>query len=148
MYDSDSYDRVEEWLTNNGIDFHDCCAACDALLADIFFSIAYPNVSDVSEVKLPEKTADKDIGNLQLSETDKTLLKDFHVDFDSILEKCIASNQAEVWFTGSLTTKVNGLYYGFTLTEIMDFWHGSLGIILRFPEESSHRLKNWNTMEI
>lgn len=111
MYDSDSYDRVEEWLTKNRIDFHDCCAACDALLADIFFGIAYPNVSDGSEVKLPEKTADKDTGNLQLSETDKTLLKDFHVDFDSILEKCIASNQAEVWLTGSLTTKVNGLYY-------------------------------------
>lgn len=110
MYQSDSYDRIEEWLTNSGIEFHDCCAACDTLLADIFFTIAYPNATDTSEVKLPDKnTADGDI-SFQLSENDKDLLKNFHIDFDSILEKCIASNQAEVWFTGSLSTKVNGLY--------------------------------------
>lgn len=110
MYQSDSYDRIEEWLTNCGIEFHDCCAACDTLLADIFFSIAFPTVSDGSEVTLPEKNTNVDTSDSQLSDNDKELLKDFHIDFDSILEKCIASNQAEVWFTSGLATKVNGLY--------------------------------------
>lgn len=110
MYQSDSYDRIEEWLTNCGIEFHDCCTACDTLLADIFFSIAFPNISDGSEVTLPEKNTGVAEDNSQLSNNDKELLKDFHIDFDSILEKCIASNQAEVWFTNSLATKVNGLY--------------------------------------
>ena len=110
MYQSDSYDRIEEWLTNNGVDFHDCCAACDTLLSDIFFSIAYPNVSDGSEVNLPEKNTFEDTDSIHLSENDRNLLKDFHVDFDSILEKCIASNHAEVWFTGTLSTQINRLY--------------------------------------
>ena len=112
MYQSDSYERIEEWLTNCEIEFHDCCAACDTLLADIFFSIAFPNASDSSEVILPEKNINADTSDSQLSDNDKELLKDFHVDFDSILEKCIASNQSEVWFTSSLTTKVNALYNG------------------------------------
>lgn len=110
MYQSDSYDRIEEWLTNSGIEFHDACAACDTLLADIFFKIAFPNVADSSEVKIPDKNLSGEDDSSHLSENDRNLLKDFHVDFDSILEKCIASDQAEVWFTGSLTTKVNGLY--------------------------------------
>ena len=110
MYQSDSYDRIEEWLTNSGIEFHDCCVACDTLLLDIFFAIAFPNVTDGSEVKIPAKSpADKE-RSTQLSEPDRNLLKDFHIDFDSILEKCIANNQSEVWFTSSLTTKVNDLY--------------------------------------
>ena len=110
MYKSDSYDRIEEWLTSSGIEFHDCCVACDTLLADILFSIAFPNISGASEVILPEKTTDVDDGDSQLSENDRKLLKDFHIDFDSILEKCIASSQAEVWFTGNLAAKISNLY--------------------------------------
>ena len=110
MYQSDSYDRIEEWLTDSGIDFHDCSAACDALLEDILFSIAFPNVSDGSEVKIPEKSPSDEDGSSQLSENDRKLLKDFHIDFDNILEKCIASSQAEVWFTGNLASKVRNLY--------------------------------------
>lgn len=110
MYQSDSYDRIEEWLTNSGIDFHDCCAACDTLLADILFCIAFPNVSDGSEVKIPEKSPADEDGPSHLSENDRKLLKDFHIDFDSILEKCIRSSQAEVWFTGNLAAKISNLY--------------------------------------
>ena len=110
MYQSDSYDRIEEWLTNSGIDFHDCCAACDTLLADILFSIAFPNVSDGSEVKIPEKSHADENGSSKLSENDRKLLKDFHIDFDGILEKCIRSSKAEVWFTGNLATKFSNLY--------------------------------------
>ncbi len=110
MYQSDSYDRVEEWLTNSGIEYHDCCAACDNLLSDIFFRIAYPNVTDGSEVKLPDKSpADEGISS-QLSENDRSLLTDFHIDFDSILKKCIEGGQSEVWFTDSLSKKIDNLY--------------------------------------
>lgn len=110
MYQSDSYDQIEEWLTDSGVDFQDCSAACDTLLVDIFFSIAFPNVSDGSEVEIPDKGIADGESSSQLSDSDKALLKDFHINFDSILEKCIASDQAEVWFTGSLTAKVNSLY--------------------------------------
>ncbi len=107
---SDSYERVEDWLINNEIDFHDCCTACDTLLTDIFFAIAFPNATDGSEVKIPDKdTTNSDVPSW-LSENDKTLLKDFHIDFDSILEKCIEGGQSEVWFTNSLIKKVDCLY--------------------------------------
>ena len=52
----------------------------------------------------------EDSDTLQLSDNDKELLKDFHIDFDSILEKCVSSNEAEVWFTNNLATKIHGLY--------------------------------------
>ena len=45
-----------------------------------------------------------------MSENDKTLLKDFHIDFDSILKKCIEGGQSEVWFTDSLAKNVDSLY--------------------------------------
>ncbi len=110
MYQADSFEKVEKWLTNNGIEFYDCCAACDTLLEDILFDIAYPNAVDGSEVKIPDKSPTDDAATFQLSGSDKNLLKDFHVDFDSILEKCIESGQAEVWFTSNLTKKVDSLY--------------------------------------
>ena len=110
MYSADAYDKIEEWLTNNGIEFNDGCTACDTLLADIFFNIAYPNTTDGLEIKIPEKTSSDSSDFQQLTENDQNLLKDFHVDFDSVLEKCIASDQAEVWFTNILSVKVNKLY--------------------------------------
>lgn len=110
MFEQDTFDKIEKWLDAKGIEFYDVCEACDTLLETIFFSIANPAASNGTEVKLPDKsTADSNTSS-QLSEGDKKLLKDFHVDFDSIMEECIASSQAVVWFTGSLTTKVNSLY--------------------------------------
>lgn len=107
MCAQDTHYKIEEWLNANDIEFYDVCAACDDLLENIFLNIAHP---DNSDVKLPEKGAKENTGSSHLTEHDKNLLKEFHIDFDSILEKCIASNQAEVWFTGSLATKVNNLY--------------------------------------
>lgn len=106
----DSFERVEDWLTENGVEFSDCSAACDSLLTDIFFSIAYPNASDSSEVKLPDKSPANGEASSQLSENDNIMLKDFHIDFDSILEKCIEGGQSEVWFTNGLNKKVDSLY--------------------------------------
>lgn len=110
IYAADAYDKIEEWLTNSGVEFTDGCAACDTLLTDIFFNIAYPNAEDGAGIKLPEKNAAENSKFQQLSENDRNLLKDFHVDFDSVLEKCIESDQAEVWFTSSLSAKIDRLY--------------------------------------
>ena len=111
MYKQDTYDKIEEWLTDNSIEFNDVCAACDNLLETIFFDIAYPNASSGSEVKLPQADKTKDnTGSKYLTENDRDLLKDFCIDFDSILEKCITNDQAEVWFTGRLSTKIDDLF--------------------------------------
>ena len=107
MCAQDTHYKIEEWLNDKDIEFYDVCAACDDLLENIFLNIAHPENSDV---KLPEKDMVEGSDTLQLSDNDKELLKDFHIDFDSILEKCVSSNEAEVWFTNSLATKVNGLY--------------------------------------
>lgn len=103
----DIHYKIEEWLNDKDIEFYDVCAACDDLLENIFLNIASP---EGSGVKLPEKDTADGADSSQLSESDKTLLKDFHIDFDSILKKCIESGQSEVWFTDSLAKKVNNLY--------------------------------------
>lgn len=110
MYAADAYDKIEEWLTNIGIEFNDVCVACDTLLADIFFTIAYPNAGDGFAVKIPEKHAADSTVSQQLTQDDRDLLKDFHVDFDSVLAKCIANDQAEVWFTSTLVAKIDKIY--------------------------------------
>lgn len=110
MYEQDTYHKIEEWLNASDIEFYDVCAACDDLLENIFLSIAHPNASDGPAVHLPAKDAKEKTASSHLTENDKKLLKEFHIDFDSILEKCIASDQAEVWFSGSIATKVNNLY--------------------------------------
>lgn len=107
MCAQDTHYKIEEWLNEKGIEFYDVCAACDDLLENIFLSIASP---EDSGVKLPKKDTTNGAASSQLSDNDKELLKDFHIDFDSILEKCIEGGQAEVWFTSGLTQKVDSLY--------------------------------------
>lgn len=103
----DIHYKIEEWLNDKDIEFYDVCAACDDLLENIFLNIASP---EDSGVKLPEKDTADGADSSQLSENDKTLLKDFHIDFDSILKKCIEGGQSEVWFTDSLSKKIDNLY--------------------------------------
>lgn len=110
MYEMDAYDKVDSWLETKGIEFNDECAACDTLLTDIFFYIAYPGAADGSEVELPKKAPGDGSKSLRLTENDMSLLKEFHIDFDSILEKCIRSDQSEVWFTRGLSRKIDRLY--------------------------------------
>lgn len=103
----DIHYKIEEWLNDKDIEFYDVCAACDDLLENIFLNIASP---EDSGVKLPEKDTAGGADSSQLSEDDKTLLKDFHIDFDGILKKCIEGGQSEVWFTDSLSKKIDNLY--------------------------------------
>lgn len=110
MYQQDSYDRIEEWLTASEIECYDVCTACDVLLENIFLNIAQPDTANNSPVHLPDKNATGTESSLQLTDNDKDLLKEFCIDFDSILEKCIKTDQLEVWFTGVLIAKINSLY--------------------------------------
>jgi len=103
----DIHYKIEEWLNDKDIEFYDVCAACDDLLETIFLSIASP---EDSGIKLPEKDTADGADSSQLSKSDQTLLKDFHIDFDSILKKCIEGGQSEVWFTDSLSKKIDNLY--------------------------------------
>ena len=80
----DIHYKIEEWLNDKDIEFYDVCAACDDLLETIFLNIASP---EESGVKIPEKETADGAESSQLSDNDKELLKDFHIDFDSILEK-------------------------------------------------------------
>lgn len=122
MYQQDTYDRIEEWLNGNSIEFNDVCDACDILLESIFFNIAYPNASDGPAVILPPATNLKgNTGSQQLTENDKKLLKDFRIDFDSILEKCITNDQAEVWFTCRLSVEIDNLYVDKWKSRVAEF---------------------------
>ncbi len=110
MQKQDTFDRVESWLSENGIDFYDVCVTCDELLEKIFLYLATPNASEGDEIQLPEKSPVEEADSQHLTETDSKLLKEFCIDFDNILEKCIASDPSEVWFTGRLAVKINSLY--------------------------------------
>ena len=85
MYEQDTYDKIEDWLKVKGIEFNNVCAACDTLLETIFFNIANPVAIDGSEVKIPEKTPADENGSSQLSEDDRQLLKDLHIELERIL---------------------------------------------------------------
>ncbi len=113
MSDEDSFEDVEEWLTDNNIEFDDVCDSCDELLQEIMFSIAYPDAIKGNEVTLPPsyKALTEDNSGLEhLSENDRKLLKSFRIDFDSTLRKCIISDMPEAWFTGRISGKIESLY--------------------------------------
>ena len=110
MYRQDTFDRIEKWLSDKDIEFNDVCAACDDLLERIFLDIAHPNASVGSDIYLPTKDIKATTGSSLLSEKDKKILKEFHIDFDSILEKCIAIDHTEVWYIGKIAPKIDSLY--------------------------------------
>jgi len=110
MYQQDTYDRIEEWLNANNIEFFDVCAACDTLLENIFLNIAQPNIAEGATVHLPEKSNTEKATTSQLTANDKELLKAFHIDFDSIVKKYIVSDKAEIWFIGNSSAKIDDLF--------------------------------------
>lgn len=62
------------------------------------------------EIEIPDKSPSDDYSTSHFSEKDGSLLNDFHTDFDSLIEKCIANNQTDVLFAATLTSNVNSLY--------------------------------------
>lgn len=63
-----------------------------------------------NEIAIPKNSPSDDNSSVCLSENDKSLLSDFHNDFDAIIEKCIANNQVGILLTTSLSSKINSLY--------------------------------------
>ena len=109
----DTFDKIEDWLAENDIEFDDVSEKCDELLHEIFFYIAYPEATKGSEVTIPpaDETAAKCDSRLEyLSENDQKLLYSFRIDFDSTLRKCITSDMPEAWFTGRVSEKIENLY--------------------------------------
>jgi hypothetical protein len=110
MYDQDTFIEVEDWLKSINIEFTDTSVACDDLLESIFFNIGYPNAPGDADIKIPEKNTEARAESSHLTEHDRELLKEFHIDFDSILEKFIMNGQAGAVFVGGLPAKIDDLY--------------------------------------
>lgn len=112
MTDQDTFDRIEDWLTENEIKFDDLAEKCDELLENILLKIAIPNKSNANGIDIQSAQDDsnkEESVSLNMSQNDKDLLTSFCIDYDSILENCITINEAEVWFTGKITDKITGL---------------------------------------
>ena len=92
MFQRDTFDIIEDWLSKNNIEPTDVCRACDDLLDDIFGDIDSPNVSKVPDIELPSASTKENTSCL--TEKDRKILDDFHCDFDDILNKCIKSDHA------------------------------------------------------
>ena len=108
----DTFDKIEDWLAENDIEFDDVSEKCDELLEDILFKIAFPSTDDTDALELPPAqvlpTEENPILQ-RLSENDKKQLRDFCMDYDGIIEKCITGSQADVWFTGKFSGRINTL---------------------------------------
>ena len=107
--------------------FRDILPDCDSydisqLLADLYADILREAASarrkststkeNIQDIDIPAKCASDGETVYDLSENDKTLLKDFHNDFDSTIEKCIASDHSDVLFTVCVSSKINNLFNG------------------------------------
>lgn len=105
--------------------FKDIIPGCDSfnisqklseLFADILRSAASAKRKPATkkgtlpEIEIPDKSPSDDYSTSHFSEKDRSLLNDFHSDFDSLIEKCIANNQTDVLFAATLTSNVNSLY--------------------------------------
>ena len=108
----DTFDKIEDWLAENEIEFDDVSEKCNELLGDILFKIAFPFTDDTDALELPPAQVlpiEENPILQRLSENDKKLLRDFCMDYDGIIEKCITGSQADVWFTGKFSSRINTL---------------------------------------
>lgn len=120
MFEQDTYDRIEEWLTGNSITFTDICTACDDLLETIFFHIAYPENKEGDTISLPPaEVSDENAETPQVSENDRILLGDFGSDYDEIIKKCISTDQSDVLFAAGISGKTGRLFN--------NKWRGKIG---------------------
>lgn len=111
MGDTDSYDKIEEWLNQNGITTEFVPNACAELLETIILEIINPSASDVQlppEVK--NVVLETEIGGGELSAEDQELLWDFQADYDKIITQCIGERYAEIWIAGNISKRIKSLY--------------------------------------
>ena len=111
MGDTDSYDKIEEWLNQNGITTEFVPDACAELLETIILAIINPPASDVPLPPEVEAVASEtEIGGAELSEEDQELLRDFQTDYDKIITQCIGERYAEIWIAGNISRRIKSLY--------------------------------------
>lgn len=111
MGDTDSYDKIEEWLNQSGITTEYVPDACAELLETIILEIINPPASDV---QLPPEVeaaiSGTEVAGADLSEEDQELLQDFQADYDKIIIQCIGERYAEIWIAGNISKRIKSLY--------------------------------------
>ena len=111
MGDIDSYDRIEEWMNQNGIITEFVPYACAEFLEAIILEIINPTAPDVLlPSELETVVSETEVGGDELSEADQELLRDFQADYDKIITQCIGERYAEIWIAGNLSGQIKSLY--------------------------------------
>ncbi len=111
MGDTDSYDEIEKWLSNQGITTEFVPDTCAELLEMVILGIITPPASDV---QLPPEVetaiSETEVGGTDLSEKDRELLQNFQADYDKIINQCIGERYAEIWIAGNISKRIKSLY--------------------------------------
>lgn len=111
MGDADSYDKIEEWLNQNGITTEFVPDACAELLESIILDIINPPASDVPlPPEVEAVVSETEVGGAELSAEDQELLRDFQADYDKIIMQCIGERYAEIWIAGNISRRIKSLY--------------------------------------
>lgn len=111
MGDTDSYDRIEAWLNQNGITTEFVPNACAELLETIILEIINPPASDIQlPPEVEAAVSEADVGGADLSQADQELLRDFQADYDKIFNQCMGERYAEIWITGNISKRIKSLY--------------------------------------
>ena len=114
MSDTESYDKIEEWLNQKGISDVYVPDACANLLESVILGIINPAPSTNSDVQLPSEIEGAVSGTVidgtDVSQTDKDLLQAFHTDYDKIIKQCISDNYADIWIAGNISKQITSLY--------------------------------------
>lgn len=113
MEKTDTFEKIEEWLEDNGVTPYDPSKDCAELLEQIFLDI----INAASEHTEPDITIPptSDIEGIleegsALDDFDKELLRDFQADYDIIIKNCISDSYAAVWIEGKISKQISSLY--------------------------------------
>lgn len=111
MDDTDSYDKIEEWLNQKGIITEYVPDTCAELLEAIILGIINPPASGVQlPPEVEAAVSETEVGGADLSDEDQELLQDFHSDYDKIINQCIGERYAEIWIAGNISIQIKSLY--------------------------------------
>lgn len=114
MGDTESYDKIEEWLNENGITTAFVPDTCATLFETVILEIIKPPTSSVNDVQLPREVdssiLETTIGDEILSKADHELLQNFHADYDEIIKLCIGEGYAYAWLAGNISEQIMSLY--------------------------------------
>lgn len=114
MDETESYDKIQEWLAHNDIIDAYAPDACAELLEAIIHGIINPVAKNESDIQLPPEVetavSETVFGGTGISQEDKDLLQAFHSDYDKIIKLCIGDSYADIWIAGNISRQINSLY--------------------------------------